>query len=158
MTALIPGSFDPVTTGHLDLITRTAAVFDKVIVTVFDNTTKSGYFTPEQRLKLLKASTAHLPNVTCDLSNGLLAQYAAEHHAVLVKGVRNNTDFDYEENLAAINRSLTGVETMLLPARGEVRHISSTFVRELLKYDRSLDGNVPPEAISLIRQFKEGVK
>ena len=105
-TALIPGSFDPITRGHVDVIERTAKIFDEVIVAVFDNSEKRTLFTAEQRLEMTRLAVQRFPNVRADLSNGLLAEYAKKHNAVLVKGVRNVTDFDYEYWLAAINRNM----------------------------------------------------
>ena len=154
-TALIPGSFDPITRGHLDVIERTAALFDEVIVAVFDNSEKRTLFTAEQRLEMAELAVKDIPNVKADLSNGLLAEYAEKHNAVLVKGVRNVTDFDYEYWLAAINRNMDEkIETIFLPASAEVQHISSTVVREMLKYGRSLDSLVPKEVNDYIKKIR----
>lgn len=143
--ALIPGTFDPVTLGHRDIVERAARIFDEVIVAVFDNSQKHTLFTTEQRLEMLKLALSGIENVRVDLSNGLLAAYAVENQvAALVKGVRNSTDFDYEHWLALINRSFESeLDTVLLPSRSEYQHISSTVVRELIKYGRPTFGYVP---------------
>ena len=144
LSAVIPGSFDPVTVGHLDLIRRAASMFDHVYVTVFRNAEKKGMFTDEEKLRMLELATADLDNVECCIDGGLTAAFAAEHGAVIVKGVRNGTDFDYEMNLAAINRNIdASVDTILLPAKQEYLHISSSFVREMIRYGHEFIGAVP---------------
>jgi len=154
-TALIPGSFDPITRGHVDVIERTAKIFDEVIVAVFDNSEKRTLFTAEQRLEMTRLAVQRFPNVRADLSNGLLAEYAKKHNAVLVKGVRNVTDFDYEYWLAAINRNMDEkIETIFIPASAEVQHISSTVVREMLKYGRSCANLVTPEVDEYMKKIR----
>jgi len=155
-TALIPGSFDPITIGHLDIVERTAALFDEVVVAVFDNSEKRTTFTAEQRLEMARLATKHIPNVRCDLSHGLLSAYAEEIGAsALVKGVRNVTDFDYEYWLAAINRNMKEkIETIFIPARAELQHISSTVSREMLKYGRIEDAYLTPECEKYVRKLR----
>ena len=143
-TAVIPGSFDPVTMGHLDVIERTAAMFDRVYVTAFSNADKKGgMFSAEEKLHMLKLATAHLDNVTCSVESGLTAVFAKEHDAVIVKGIRNGTDLDYEMTMYGINRAVEGVDTVFVPAKQEYMHISSTFVREMLRYEHDFEGLVP---------------
>ena len=143
-TAVIPGSFDPVTIGHLDVIERTAAIFDRVYVTAFHNADKkAGFFTGEEKLRMLKLATAHLENVSCCLDNGMTAVFAKEHHAVIVKGVRSGTDFDYEMGMYGINRAAEDVDTILIPAKQEYSHISSSYIREMLRYRHAFRGAVP---------------
>ena len=155
-TALIPGSFDPITLGHLDIVERSAALFDRVYVTVFCNSEKNTLFTAEERLDMVRLAVAHLPNVIADSSDGLLAAYAGERRAVLVKGVRNVSDYDYEEWLAAINRNMDEhLETIFLPASAPCRHISSTVVRELLRYGRDIGGYVPEPVREYIANCKK---
>ena len=114
--AIYPGSFDPVTLGHLNIIKRAAACFDRLIVCVMINSKKQGMFTPEERVELLKKATARFPNVEVDYSDGLLAAYAKRRRAhVVVKGLRAVSDFEQEVQMAVINRKLNpGLETMFL--------------------------------------------
>ncbi len=154
--ALIPGSFDPITLGHVDIIERAAQIFDEVVVGVFDNSEKKTLFTPEERLEMAKLATSCYPNVKADLSNGLLAEYAVNIGATtLVKGIRNCSDFEYEYWLAAINRNMTEkIETIFIPARAEYQHISSTVVREMLKYGRSCEDLVP----TVVEEYMNSVR
>ena len=142
-TAVIPGSFDPITAGHADIILR-------VIVAVSPNSEKKSLFPAGTRLAAVKAAIAHIPGAEAVLLPGLLSDFAAENSAVIVKGARGACDFDYEKSLYDINGALGGIETVILPARKELQFISSTFVRELIKYNRPLDGYVPAEAIPLL--------
>ncbi len=142
--AVIPGSFDPVTVGHLDIIERAAAMFDIVYVTAFHNVEKkSGMFSGEEKLHMLELATAHLDNVVCSLEGGMTAVFAKEHNAVIVKGVRNGTDFDYEMGMYGINRAAEDVDTVFIPSRQEYMHISSSYVREMLRYRHTFRDAVP---------------
>lgn len=144
-TAVIPGSFDPITMGHLDVIERAAMMFDHVYVTAFANADKKGsMFSSEEKLHMLRLATAHLDNVSCSIESGLTAVFAKEHNAVIVKGIRNGTDLDYEMTMYGINRAVEGVDTLFIPAKQEYMHISSTFVREMLRYEHDFTGLVPP--------------
>ena len=132
--AICPGSFDPVTKGHVDVITRTAKMFDKVIVVVMINYHKpERAFTAEERVELLKRCTAGLKNVEIDLYSGLLADYARIHNAVaVVKGLRAVSDFEYEFQLASMNRRLAPeIETIFLTPAEQYAYISSSLVREI---------------------------
>lgn len=149
-TAIVPGSFDPITTGHLDLIERTAKIFSRVIVALSPNAEKKYMFEANDRINAVRASVAHMTNVEAVILHGLLADFAAEQSAVLVKGARGAVDFDYEKNLFDINNALSGVDTLILPAAKEVQFVSSTFVRELIRYGKPLDGYVPKEAIPFL--------
>jgi len=155
-TAIYPGSFDPVTLGHLNIIKRAAAAFDKVIVCVMVNCEKKlPMFTPERRLELIRRSVADLPNVTVENWSGLLADYAREKGAhILVKGVRNAADWELELQMARINQGICpGLETLLLPASAAFSHFSSTMVREMIRYGQPLEKYVPaPVAEELKRQ------
>ena len=144
--AIYPGSFDPITLGHLDIIRRAAACFDRVCVCVSPNAEKRNQmFTPEQKLQLVRTAVADLPNVEAELYSGLLADYARQKGAgILVKGVRNTTDFDLEYQQAAINRGICPeLETLLLPASPAYQHFSSTMVREMIRYGQPLEKYVP---------------
>jgi len=154
--AIYPGSFDPITLGHLDIIRRAAACFDKVYVCVMVNCEKKQpMFTPERRLELIRHSVAHIANVEVENWSGLLADYARAKNAhILVKGVRNCADFELENQMARINQGICpGLETLLLPASAEFEHFSSTMVREMIRYHQPLEKYVPaPVAEELMRQ------
>lgn len=156
--AVCPGSFDPVTVGHLDLVERAAAIFDKVILCVMVNGEKHPMFTPEQRLEMARAAVAHIPNAEATSCSGLLADFAREQGAcALIKGARNSMDFDWEFQLAQINRDLyPALDTVLLPARPEHLHISSTMVREMIRYHQKLDDYVPAGAAGILQSIREG--
>ena len=157
-TAICSGSFDPITLGHLDVIRRAAACFDKIWVCVSPNAEKKNQlFTPEQKLRLVQAAVADLPNVEAELYPGLLADYAVDHGAnVIVRGVRNVTDFDVEYQLALINRGIhPQLETMLLPASAEYQHFSSSMVREMIRYHQPLEKYLPASIIPLVRDMTE---
>ncbi|HEX2937676.1 MAG TPA: pantetheine-phosphate adenylyltransferase [Ruminiclostridium sp.] len=144
-TAVCPGSFDPVTLGHLDVIKRATALFDKVIVVVMVNSSKKPTFTAEERVDLLKRATASLKNVEIDTYEGLLADYTALRKATaVVKGLRVMSDFEYEFQMALTNMSLTpGVETIFLPASIDCMFLSSSMVREVAKHGRNITPFVP---------------
>ena len=155
--AIYPGSFDPVTLGHLDIIRRAALCFDKVFVCVMDNCDKKSHMFPaEKRLELLRRSVAELPNVEAELFRGLLADYAREKEAhVIVKGLRNATDFDLEYQMAAINRGIwSQLETVFLPASIEYQHFSSTMVREMIRYGQPLEKYVPLAVAEELERLK----
>ncbi len=157
--AVYPGSFDPVTLGHMDVIARAAELFDRVYVCTMVNGGKNPLFTPEQRLAMLDAAVGELPNVTAELWTGLLADYAAERGARwLVKGVRCGSDFDAEFAMAQINRGLDArLDTVLLPARAELLHFSSSMVREMIKYARPLAACMPEAAVNVMKGWdKDG--
>ena len=154
--AIYPGSFDPITLGHLDIIRRAAACFDKVYVCVMVNCEKKQpMFSQEKRLELIRRSVAHISNVEVENWSGLLADYVRAKNAhILVKGVRNCADFELENQMARINQGICpGLETLLLPASAEFEHFSSTMVREMIRYHQPLEKYVPaPVAEELMRQ------
>jgi len=138
--AVCPGSFDPVTHGHLDVIGRTAALVEYVVVAVGGNLRKTGLFTIEERLAMLRTECAPWPNVEVTTFTGLLVDFCTEHEIdVISKGVRA-ADFAYEVQMAQMNRSLTGVDTLLLPTAPQWAFVSSSLVREVA----SLGGDVTP--------------
>ena len=155
-SAIYPGSFDPITLGHLDIIQRAAACFDRLYVCVMVNCEKTApMFTAEQRVALIRASVAGLDNVEVESFSGLLADYAVTKDAyVLVKGVRNATDFDQEYQMASINRGICPrLETVLLPSSAPYQHFSSTMVREMIRYGQPMEQYVPaPVAEELKRK------
>lgn len=135
--AVIPGSYDPITKGHTDLIERASALFDEVIVAVFDHPDKKSFFSLEDRMNFIREACESYPNVKTDSFGGLLIEYVKENNIdVIVRGVRNVRDFDYEYELAQIYSKTGNAEMVLLPSRGENAHVSSSMVRELIKYDR----------------------
>lgn len=157
-TAIYPGSFDPVTLGHLNIIRRAAACFDKVIVCVMVNSKKTGMFTPEERVELLKKSTRRFPNVEVDFSGELLAAYAKRRKArVVVKGLRAVSDFEQEVQMAVINRHLNpDLETMFLASSEKYTYLSSTIVKEMARYGANLAEFVPWEIVDDVnRRMRE---
>ena len=157
-TAICSGSFDPITLGHMDIIRRAAACFDRVCVCVSPNAEKkSQMFTPEQKLQLVRTAVAEIPNVEAELWPGLLADFAVDHHATaIIRGVRNTSDFDGEYQLALINRGIyPQLETLLLPASAEYQHFSSSMVREMIRYHQPLERYLPAPIIPLVREMTE---
>ena len=151
--ALITGSFDPPTLGHLDLIRRAAAIFDEVVVCVCYNSVKQGMYSHEMRMEMLRRALTDCSNVSVDLCEGLVSDYAVEHHIdVIVKGVRNATDYDYEAMIAQVNLLNAPIETLFLPTNPAYQFISSTVAREMIRYGRALDRILPKEIIEMIQQ------
>ncbi|MBE6768610.1 MAG: pantetheine-phosphate adenylyltransferase [Ruminococcaceae bacterium] len=144
--AICPGSFDPVTNGHLDVIQRAARLFDKVVVLVAVNADKHGVFCAEERCDMLRRATAHLTNVEVASYDGLLADYARERHAAaIVKGLRAMSDFEYEFQMALTNRKLNdGVETVFLTTSTEYMYLSSSLVKEVARLGGDISEFVPP--------------
>ncbi len=156
-SCIIPGSFDPVTLGHMDLIRRAVLLFPKVYVTIFRNSGKNGMFSYEDRLAMLKLATADLPSVSCSFEEGLLAEHAKSIGAVVLKGIRTSADAELETYLSLTTRAISPeTDTIMLPARQEYLHLSSSYVRELIRYGGSLSGTVPPEVEAFINKKKEG--
>ncbi|MCX2533812.1 pantetheine-phosphate adenylyltransferase [Plesiomonas shigelloides] len=143
---IYPGTFDPITLGHLDVITRSLRLFDELIIAVAANPTKKPMFTLEERVQLVQQSTSHLSGVQVIGFTGLLADLAKAYQANgLLRGVRGTTDFDYEFQLAAINRRLNpGLETVFLTPTAEWSALSSTIVREVAVHGGDISGFVSP--------------
>jgi pantetheine-phosphate adenylyltransferase len=155
MIAVMPGSFDPVTNGHFDIIERTSACFDEVIVLVAVNYSKSNTFTPEQRVEMLQAAVADakLTNVKIDsFSGGLLVDYVERAGArVIIKGLRAVSDFEYEYQMALLNRHLRPeIETVFMATRAEFSFLSSSLVRQTVRLGGDIGGLVPKSAIPTI--------
>ena len=144
-TALVPGSFDPVTNGHLDIIQRAAEMFDSVVVAVARNNSKAALFTLEERVEILSEVCRDLQNVRIDSFEGLLVNYAVENGAtVIVKGLRAVSDFEYELQMALMNRRLKqDVETVFLMTGAEHSYLSSSIVKEIARLGGSVEGLVP---------------
>lgn len=152
--AVCPGSFDPVTYGHLDIIQRGAQVFDKVIVAVLINRNKNNpVFTVEERLELLRKVTKDMPNVEIDSFNGLLIDYMHTKGAkAIIKGLRAVSDFEYEMQMASINRKLDqGIETFFMMTNNQYSFLSSSIVKEVAKYGASVSDLVPPLVETALR-------
>jgi pantetheine-phosphate adenylyltransferase len=133
--AVCPGSFDPVTNGHLDIIERIAGLFEEIVVAVLVNQRKESLFSAEERMELLTEVTSHLPNVTVSSFQGLLVDYCLSRDIhVVVKGLRAVTDFDYELQMAQMNRRLSGVDTLFMSTSPEYSFIASSLVKEVAKY------------------------
>lgn len=144
--AVCPGSYDPPTRGHLDVISRTARLYDSVHVLVGNNTSKTGLFTPQERVDLLSEAVAELPGVEVTLFSGLIVDYCRDNEVdCIVKGIRTASDVDYELQMATMNRAMTGVETLLLPAAAEWAHVSSSLVRDIARMGGDFDQFVTPE-------------
>jgi pantetheine-phosphate adenylyltransferase len=143
--AICPGSFDPVTKGHLDVIKRAAVLFDKVIVVVMVNRSKNPIFTAKERKDFLTRTVSGIQNVETDIYDGLLADYAMQKQATaIVKGLRVMSDFEYEFQMALTNMSLApGIETILLPTSVECMFLSSSMVREVARHGRDITPFVP---------------
>lgn len=154
--AVCPGSFDPITLGHVDVITRASKVFDKVIVTVMYNSKKrnTGLFTHLERVELIKKSVAHLPNVEVDLHSGLLADYVTKVGAVaVVKGLRAVSDYEDEFQQALTNKRLAPeVDTMFFVTSAEYMFLSSSLVREVCSYGGDISAFVPEAIIEDIKK------
>lgn len=147
-TAICPGSFDPITLGHLNIIRRTADIFDEVVVCVMKNASKtSPMFSVEERAEMVRRVVAKYPNVRVETPDGLLAEYAKRFdRATVVKGLRAASDFDYEFQMNLINKKINpSMETMFLTASEKYTFLSSSIVREMAKYGADLTGFVPEE-------------
>ena len=142
--AVCPGSFDPMTNGHLDVVTRAAALFDEVVVAVGVNASKSRLFTPEERIEMLRTACRDLPNVSVDGFSGLLTDFCRERGAVaVVKGLRAASDFDYELQMAQMNATLAPVETVFLPTSPAYSFVASSLVKEVASLGGDVTGLVP---------------
>ncbi|GGA83774.1 pantetheine-phosphate adenylyltransferase [Ornithinibacillus halotolerans] len=156
--AICPGSFDPITFGHLDIIERGSKIFDQVIVAVFNNQSKSPLFSVEERKELIKEATKHLPNVTVDASDGLLIDYAYEKNAqVILRGLRAVSDFEYEMQITSMNRKLDSkIETLFMMTNNQYSFLSSSIVKEVAKYKADVTDLVPVVvAEALKNKFKK---
>ena len=159
-TAVYPGSFDPMTNGHLDIIKRAANNFDKVYVAILTNSSKRPMYSLEQRIDWLKRATVDIPNVEIVSFSGMLVDFANEVGAsVIIKGLRAVSDFEYEFQMALTNRKLSpNIETMFLMTNGKYSYLSSSIVKEVAKYGGKLDGLVPDFMIEEIyREFKKNL-
>lgn len=152
--AIYPGSFDPITSGHLNIIRRAANIFDKLIVCVMVNSSKKPMFNQEERVALIRSVTDDIPNVEVDSSNELLAEYAKRKGScVIVKGLRAGSDFENEFQMALINHKINpNLDTMFLTAESQYMYLSSSTVKELGQYDVDLSDFLPEPIIPVFKE------
>ena len=156
-TAVCPGSFDPVTNGHLDVFSRAAALADRVVVAVLVNKTKASLFSVEERIEMLREVVAPLGNVEVDSFHGLLVDYCRDHNVqAIVKGLRAVSDFDYELQMAQMNYRLAGVETLFISTNPLYSYLSSSLVKEVAAYGGSVEGLLPSTVVTkLLAKLQE---
>ena len=151
--AVYPGSFDPITNGHLDIVKRASRLYDKVIIGVLDNTSKNPMFSLIERKAMIDENIKDMPNVSCEVFSGLLVDFAKQNGAtVIVKGLRTVADFEYECQMALLNKALNPeYETMFMMTDSKYSYISSSMVKDVAKYNGELDGLVPQNVILKIK-------
>lgn len=153
-TAVYPGSFDPITNGHLDIMMRASKIYDKVIVGVLNNKSKNPLFTVEERVKMIQSEIASFDNIEVASFDGLLVDFAKEHNAsVIVKGLRTVADFEYEFQMALLNKALhEDIETTFMMTDSKYSYISSSMVKELAGFGGRLSGLVSPKIENILKQ------
>lgn len=151
--AVYPGSFDPFTNGHLDIIKRSAKIFDKLVVAVGDNPAKQSLFSKEERLKMIKETLRTLKNVDIDAFDGLLVDYAKKKSAqVVIRGIRTVSDFEYEYQMALTNKALSSeIETMFMVTSKEYAFVSAKLIKEAASLGGDISGFVPPEVVKYVK-------
>ena len=150
--AVCPGSFDPVTNGHIDIVGRASKLFDEVVVAVGVNASKNRLFSPEERLEMLREVCADLPNVTVSSFTGLIVDFCREIDAhAIVKGLRGGNDYEYELPMAQMNAHLTGVETVFVPTTASLGYVSSSLVKEVASLGGDISGLVPDAVLVRLR-------
>jgi pantetheine-phosphate adenylyltransferase, bacterial len=156
--AICPGSFDPVTHGHVDIITRASGLFDQVIVVVMINPNKKPAFTATERMEMLRKTTQHLPNVTVDYHQGLLADYARKNNVqAIVKGLRAVTDFEYEFQMAMTNKKLIPeADSVFLTTSSDHMYLSSSLVKQVAAFNGDISDFVPAIVLDEIRERLSG--
>jgi pantetheine-phosphate adenylyltransferase len=153
ITVLVPGSFDPPTNGHLDVIARVSTIFQRVVVGVVSNPSKTPLFTAEERVTMLRDVCSEWPEVETASFDGLLVDFARDVGAdVIVKGLRAMTDFDYELQLAQMNRQLSGIVTLFVATKPALGYLSSSLVKEVASFGGSVDELVPPAVASALKE------
>lgn len=156
-TAIYPGSFDPITLGHIDILERASKIFDKVIICVMVNITKKPTFTTEQKLDMIQLSVKNIKNVEIDSYDGLLVDYVTEHKIdTIIKGLRSSYDLEMEHQMASLNSKLCpSLDTLFLLCKNEHRFLSSTVVRQLMGYNGDISSLVSYETFEYIQNIKE---
>ena len=150
---MCPGSFDPVTCGHLDVIERVSPLFDEVVVAVGVNPAKNRMFDADERIAMIREATTSLPNISVDTFSGLLVDFCKERGIrAIVKGLRAVSDFDYELQMGQMNHSLAGVETLFIPTNPLYSFLSSSLVKEVATYGGDVSGLVPEGALRRLRE------
>jgi pantetheine-phosphate adenylyltransferase len=150
--AVCPGSFDPVTNGHLDIIGRASRLYDEIIVAMFVNQSKDSMFAVDERREMLVEATAEYGNVRVDSFQGLVVDYCTAHDIkVIVKGLRAVSDFDYELQMAQMNRGLAGVDTLFMPTNPEYSFLASSLVKEIAKWGGDVSTLVPPLVLKRLK-------
>lgn len=152
--AVVPGSFDPVTYGHIDIISRGAKVFEEVYVVVLNNAAKKPLFTVEERVELIKRVTSHIPNVKVEMFSGLLVEYARSVHAsAIIRGLRAVSDFEYEMQITSMNRVLDEeIETFFIMTNNQYSFLSSSIVKEVAAYGADISELVPPTVEEALKE------
>lgn len=156
LTAIVPGSFDPMTIGHLAIVTKASEMFDNVIVAILNNPQKKGFLSLSEKKLIAEKTCSGMPNVKVVTADGLLVDLARALGArYIVKGIRNSADFEYEQNMAKINYELAPeIQTVFLPSPPELDIVSSSFVRELINHRKSVDKYVHPDALYILSEKK----
>jgi pantetheine-phosphate adenylyltransferase len=150
--AVCPGSFDPVTNGHLDIFRRASSLFDELIVATGTNVSKSRLFAPDDRMDMLREACADLPNVTVMGFEGLIVDFCREVGApAIVKGLRGGNDYEYELPMAQMNAHLTGVETVFVPTTASLGYVSSSLVKEVAMLGGDVSAFVPPAVLERLK-------
>ncbi|MBN2857340.1 MAG: pantetheine-phosphate adenylyltransferase [Candidatus Delongbacteria bacterium] len=159
-TAIYPGTFDPLTNGHLDLIERASRLFHKLIVLVGENTSKKPLFDVKERIYMIEQSIKHLNNVTVDSNAELTVGYARKHKVkILVRGVRAFADFEYELQMALMNRKLDeNIETVFLMPKNEYSYLNSSLIKGISDFDADVKDFVPPAVIEMLKKKRKTVK
>ena len=153
--ALVPGSFDPITVGHLSIIERAAKMYGEVFVTVFINPDKTPRFSLDARVEMIRAAVSHLENVRVDVDRGMLADYCAKNNiTVAVKGARNTVDFEYEKKMAEFNKDRNpSLDTVILFPEKDLEEVSSTALFELIKSGKGYEKYVPDKALPILKSL-----
>jgi pantetheine-phosphate adenylyltransferase len=155
--AVAPGSFDPITLGHIDVIERASRLFDEVVIAVLVNSSKSGMFSIDERIALIKESTAQFPNVKVDSWSGLLVDYCEQNKiTAIIKGLRAISDFDYELQMSQMNFQLKGVETFFMATKPNYSFLSSSLVKEIAKYGGDVSSWVPANVLKALKSRFNG--
>ncbi|MBO5870072.1 MAG: pantetheine-phosphate adenylyltransferase [Clostridia bacterium] len=153
-TAIISGTFDPMTIGHVDIVRRASKLFDKVVIAVSSNSEKNCFFPDEVRLATVNESIKDIENAEAYICDGLLAEFCNRfENPIIVRGARMGSEFDYERTLFIINKNLGVPETIIFPAESGMEHISSTYVRELIKYGKDIKDTVTDGAKQVIEEY-----